>query len=120
MHITVDEVGTSGITDRHHGESGDEEEGDDAQGTVVEELHPEVADLHVGSLAGIHHHTLLTLGKAEKQQSQTNQSVDGHRRKPCSRILWQSLCFLVGEVGNQQRQTRTYSQTTTVSHEHTD
>ena len=86
-----DEVSTSGITNRHHSEGCDEEESDDAQGTVVEELHPKVADLHVGSLTGIHHDALPTLAEAEEQQSQTYKGVDAHRCEPGCRILWKSL-----------------------------
>ena len=40
MHVAIDEVSTSGITNRHHSEGCDEEESDDAQWTVVEKLHP--------------------------------------------------------------------------------
>ena len=93
------------FTDRHHGEGGDKEEGDDTQRTVVEELHPQVADLHVGCLTGIHHHAFLTLAEAEEQQSQTHTGIDGHRGEPGGRILRQSLGLLIGEVGNQQGQT---------------
>ena len=120
MHVAIDEVSTSGITNRHHSEGCDEEESDDAQRTVVEELHPKVADLHVGSLTGIHHDALLTLAEAEEQQSQTYKGVDAHRCEPGCRILWKSLGFLIGEIGNEQGKTRTYCQTTAVSHEHTD
>ena len=59
--VAVHEVSSCRIADRHHGEGGDEEEGYDTQRTVVEKFHPKVAYLHIGTLLGIHYHTLLTL-----------------------------------------------------------
>ena len=108
MHIAVDKIGSGGVADRHHGEGCDKEEGYNAQGTVVKEFHPQVANLYVGCLALIHYHTLLTLAEAEEKQGQSHQCVDGHGGEPCRGVFGQTLVLLVSEVCNQQGQTRSY------------
>ena len=118
MHIAVDEISTCGISYRHHCERSDEEEGNHAERTVVEELHPKVADLNICTLLGIHHHLLLTLREAEQKQAETHDGIDGHGGEPCARVLGQTVSLLVGEVGDEQRQTRTNGKTATVGHEH--
>ena len=102
MHVAIDEVCASGVADRHHGKGGDEEEGNDAQRTVVEELHPQVADLHVGALLSTHHHFLLTLREAEQEKQESHQRIDGHGDKPCLRVFWQTFSLVVGEVSYEQ------------------
>ena len=102
MKVAVHEVSSCRIADRHHGEGGDEEEGNDTQRTVVEKLHPKVAYLHFSTLLGIHYHTLLTLRETEEEQQQTNDGIDGHGGKPSHWILRQTIRLLVGKVCNEQ------------------
>ena len=77
MHIAVDKVGTGSITDGHHRKGCDKEEGDDAKRTIVEELHPQVADLDIGTLLCVHHYRFLTLREAEEKENKTHKASKG-------------------------------------------
>ena len=54
----------------------------------MNKLSPQVADLYVFHILGIHYHALLGLCEAEDEQYQTNDSVDSHGHKPCTAGLW--------------------------------
>ena len=98
----------------------DEEECEHTQGTVTQELHPKVADLHIFCGFRIHHDALLTLRETEQEQAETYDGIDGHRGEPSRGILRKTVGRCASDQGDEQRQTRVNGQTTEVGHEHTD
>ena len=119
MQVAVDEISTGSITNRHHCKGGDEEEGENAQGAVTHELHPQVAHLHGLSGGSIHHHALLTLCEAEEEQAEADNGVDRHRGEPCTRVFRKTVRGSTSDQGDEQGQTRVNGQTTEIGHEHT-
>ena len=65
MHVEGYKIGIGCIADAHRGESNDKEERQNAEWTVPNQFHPEVAHLYLRTLALVHDQAFLTLKESD-------------------------------------------------------
>ena len=124
MHVAVDKVSTSSISNRHHGECGDKEERQHAQRAVAHKLRPQVAHLHVLHILRIHHHALLGLCEAEEEQQHAYNGIDAHRGKPGTGSIGRvddslTVGILRCEGSHHEGNTRSHAQSAHIGQKHT-